>query len=97
MSDAPTTDPVLAPPSPGQQLTAARNARHLSIDELSQRTKISTSILRAIEEDRYEALPRVRVYVRGFIRSFAVAVGIEPDPITAQFLDAWEHAHATED
>ena len=97
MSDAPTTNPGLTPPSPGQQLTAARNARHLSIDELSQRTKIRGSILRAIEEDRYEALPRVRVYVRGFVQSFAAAVGMEPDPITAQFLDAWEHAQRPDD
>lgn len=91
MSDA-TTNPGLMPPSPGQQLSGARKAQHLSVDELSQRTKIRASILRAIEEDRYEALPRVRVYVRGFIRSFATSVGIDPDPITEEFLQAWEQS-----
>lgn len=97
MSDAPTTNPAPSPPSAGQLLAEARNARHLSIAELSQRTKISSSILRAIEEDRHDALPRVRVYIRGFVRSFATAVGLEPEPVMAQFLEAWERAQPQTD
>lgn len=85
----PSTNPSLTPPSPGQMLAGARQGRSLSIAELSQRTKISASILRAIEEDRYDALPQVRVYVRGFVRTFAGAVGLDPDEVAAHYLDAW--------
>ncbi len=85
-----STDPSLSPPSPGATLASARHGARLSIAELSQRTKISSEILRAIEEDRFEILPAVRVYIRGFIRAFAGEVGLEPDEITAHYLDAWQ-------
>jgi len=94
MSDS-STNPSLTPPSPGQMLAGARNGRSLSIDELSHRTKISASILRALEEDRYDALPRVRVYVLGFVRSFANAVGLDPDETAAHYLDAWHRWQAS--
>lgn len=85
-----TTNPALEPPSPGHALATARHRCSLSITELAQRTKIRGPVLRALEEDRYADLPPARVYVRGFVRTFAIAVGLEPDEITAHYLEAWQ-------
>jgi len=90
MTDSSPTNPAPPPPSPGRALAEARNQHNLSIAELTQRTKIRGPILRALEEDRYDDLPEARVYIRGFVRSFAGAVGLDADELAARYLEAWQ-------
>lgn len=75
---------------PGTQLARARTEVSISIAELSQRTKISGSTLRALEEERFADLPNARVYVRGFVRAFALEVGLEPQELVSSYLKRWE-------
>src|SRR5512139_3788788 len=64
----------------GRYLHAERELRHLSLEELSQTTRIPLKMLQHLEADRYEALPG-DVFVRGFIKSYARALGLEPEPL----------------
>ena len=62
----------------GEFLRRERELRHISLDEVAERTKISRRYLEAIEEERYDRLPG-ETFVRGFIRSYAQSVGLDPE------------------
>ena len=51
--------------------------RQISLDEIAQQTKISINTLRDLENDNYKALPGNTI-AKGFVRSYAKAVGINP-------------------
>jgi len=68
----------------GEYLRSRREAQGLSIDDVSERTKIHIRHIRAIEEGRLEALPGI-VYAKAFVRHYARAVGEDPDAIAVQF------------
>ena len=55
---------------PGAMLAAAREAQGLSVEDISQRLKLSVAQIKSIEADDHSKLP-TPVYVRGFIRSYA--------------------------
>lgn len=62
----------------GEFLKRERQLRQISIQEVAEGTKISISRLRLIEENRFDDLP-AEVFVRGFIRSYADYIGIDPE------------------
>jgi transcriptional regulator with XRE-family HTH domain len=62
----------------GEFLRRERELRHISLDDIAERTKISRRYLEAIEEERYDRLPG-ETFVRGFIRSYAQSIGLDPD------------------
>lgn len=64
----------------GATLRSARAARGISLAEMHTRTKISTDYLVALEEGRLGALPPV-AFTRGFLRTVADELGIDPEPI----------------
>ena len=61
----------------GEFLRRERELRHISLDEVVERTKISRRYLESIEEGRYDRLPG-EAFVRGFIRAYAQSVGLDP-------------------
>jgi cytoskeleton protein RodZ len=61
----------------GEFLRRERELRRISLDDVAERTKISRRYLEAIEEERYDRLPG-ETFVRGFIRSYAQSVGLDP-------------------
>lgn len=61
----------------GEFLRRERELRHISLDEVAERTKISRRYLEAIEQGQYDRLPG-EAFVRGFIRSYAQSVGLDP-------------------
>lgn len=68
----------------GTRLRKAREIKGLSIQEVHSATKIRVVYLVAMEEDRFHELPG-DVYVRGFLRSFANAVGLEGDELVSEY------------
>ncbi len=68
----------------GESLTEARYQAGLSVDELSERTRIRDSVIRSIERDDYEACGG-DLYVRGYVRAIAGAVGIDAQPLIQEF------------
>jgi len=68
----------------GEALTEARYQAGLSVDELSQRTRIRETVIRSIERDDYDACGG-DLYVRGYVRALAGAVGIDAQPLLREF------------
>ncbi|HSP78919.1 MAG TPA: helix-turn-helix domain-containing protein [Myxococcaceae bacterium] len=68
----------------GKYLSQQRELRGLSRDEVSQVTKISPSLLAALEEGQVERLP-ARVFVVNYIRAYATVIGLEPDEAILRF------------
>jgi len=68
----------------GQALTEARVQAGLTVEELSERTRIRGTVIRSIEQDDYEACGG-DLYVRGYVRAIAGAVGIDAQPLIREF------------
>lgn len=71
----------------GARLRSARKARALTIEQVSQRLHLEESMLRAIEDDRYEALG-APVFVRGYLKAYAGLLGLPEQSV----LDAYRQA-----
>jgi hypothetical protein len=61
-----------------EQLRCARETLGLDLPALEQRTRVRLHLLAAVEEGRFEELPR-GVYARAVVRAYASAVGIDPN------------------
>jgi cytoskeletal protein RodZ len=68
------------------RLKEARESKKLSLDELAKITKLNKRHLIALEECRFDDIPYAVIYQKNFIRSYAHAVGIPPEPLLEQFL-----------
>lgn len=68
----------------GAILLEARTERGLSLEELSERTKIRVDYLQAVEQGKPEVIPG-EVYYRAFVRSYAREVGLNADELLAQY------------
>lgn len=62
----------------GKQLKQIRESKGLSLQEISQKTRIRLAYLRAIEADDFEALPS-KTQTRGFLRLYTNELGVEFD------------------
>ena len=70
--------------SPGKFLKREREARNISLREISKFTKINECYLKAIEEDRYDMLPGV-FYVKAFLNVYARYLTLNPKDIVLQY------------
>ncbi|MGH7282099.1 MAG: helix-turn-helix domain-containing protein [Polyangiaceae bacterium] len=73
-----TTDTI------GSSLKKARERKAMSLAEVSRVTRIPVMTIDSIEQDRFDDLPG-EVFVRGFLKSFAQAVGLQGDEIVARY------------
>lgn len=71
------------PQSSGAMLRVERERQELTLKEVAQRTRVPMRHLEAIEASDFETLPG-RTYVVGFTRSYAYALGLDPDPVLEQ-------------
>ena len=67
-----------------QYLKKLRSKKGISIKEISDVTKISVGSLTALENGEYEKFPG-RVYIVGFLRSYAEYIGIDVQQAKAHF------------
>lgn len=68
----------------GAALTAAREARGLSVEDVAAATRIRAAIVRAIEREDFSACGG-DVYARGHLRVIAQLVGTDPRPLIEEF------------
>jgi hypothetical protein len=68
----------------GEALAEARNKAGLSIDEVSERTRIRETVIQGIERDDYDACGG-DLYVRGYVRVIASVVGIDAQPLIREY------------
>jgi len=67
-----------------KELKERREALGLTLADLFQRTRISVSYLQAIENGDFHLLP-VSVYTKNFIRTYARTLGVDSEPILADY------------
>jgi Helix-turn-helix domain len=70
----------------GETLAGARHQAGLTVAQVSQRTRIRETIIRAIEDDDYSACGG-DFYARGDIRSIAKVVGTDSEPLIREYDD----------
>jgi cytoskeletal protein RodZ len=68
----------------GSTLREARLRQELDFPELEERTKIRPKYLRALEDERFDILP-APTYIRGFLRSYADALGLDGQPFVDEY------------
>lgn len=69
----------------GEELRRERLIRQVSLEEISGATKISVRLLTALEASDLSKLP-APVFTRGFIRSYARHLGLDPDEMVNAYL-----------
>lgn len=68
----------------GQYLRHRREALRMSVEEVARTTRVPTQSIERIESDRFDELPG-EVFVRGFLVSYARAVGLSAEDVLARY------------
>jgi cytoskeletal protein RodZ len=71
----------------GEKLRKQREQRGLALDAISNITKISPRMLRALEEEHFDQLPG-GVFNKGFVRAYARQVGLNEEEAITDYLAA---------
>jgi cytoskeletal protein RodZ len=71
----------------GEKLRKQREQRGIALDAISTTTKISTRMLRALEDEHFDQLPG-GVFNKGFVRAYARQVGLDEEEAIADYLAA---------
>lgn len=71
-------------PTPGQEMRAAREALGKSTSEMAKVTRITVQQIEGLEADQYDCIP-APMYVRGFMKLYAQALGLNPEPLLMRY------------
>lgn len=71
-------------PTFGENLRREREMRGVTLEEISESTKISTRMLKALEADRFSDLPG-GIFTRNFIRAYAQYLGLDEEHALAEY------------
>src|SRR6478672_11674669 len=74
------------PESFGARLRQRRERQHIALSTIAEQTKIKLSLLEALERDDVSHWPS-GIFRRAFIRSYAAAIGLDPDETANEFLE----------
>ena len=69
----------------GYLLSQARKKKRLRYKKLSSDLKIPESYLQALEEEDYEVIPGGEPYIKGYLRSYAKKLELDPDLIIQKY------------
>jgi cytoskeletal protein RodZ len=70
----------------GDKFRKAREKKGISLDDVSNVTKIGSRMLQAIEDEHFDQLPG-GVFNKGFIRAYAKHLGINDQEAVSEYLD----------
>ena len=73
----------------GETLVAARRQQGVSLADAAAETRVRESYLAALEEEDFSALGG-DVYVKGFLRSYARFLRLDPEPLIATYRTQFE-------
>src|SRR3954469_11347762 len=74
------------PDSFGARLRRRREGQQIALSTIAEQTKIKLSLLEALERDDVSHWP-AGIFRRAFIRTYADAIGLNPDVIVREFLE----------
>lgn len=69
---------------PGERLREARNKRKLDLEAAAEQLNLSVSVISALEEDDYQALPS-STFIKGYIRSYARMLRLPSDELVRAY------------
>jgi cytoskeletal protein RodZ len=75
----------------GDKFRKAREKKEISLDDVSNVTKIGARMLRAIEEEHFDQLPG-GVFNKGFIRAYAKHLGLNDEEAVSDYLTCLRQA-----
>jgi transcriptional regulator with XRE-family HTH domain len=74
------------PDSFGARLRRQRERQKIELTAIAEQTKISLALLEGLERDDIERWP-AGIFRRSFVRSYAQAIGLDPDAVVHEFLE----------
>lgn len=74
-------------PAFGRWLVRERELRGLGRDEVTRATKLAPGVVEALESGEEGRIPP-HAYVVGYLRAYAVAVGLDADEVVLRFREA---------
>lgn len=72
----------------GARLRQERERRHISLQEIAERTKVKASLFEALERNDASRWP-TGIFRRGFIKAYAQTVGLDVEAVTREFLETF--------
>jgi cytoskeleton protein RodZ len=84
MSDENITE-IPSQATPGELLAAARKAKGMTLEEVSDTLHILLSNLRAIEENRFADVRKGATFVRGYLRRYGEHLGLDGESLVALY------------
>lgn len=78
-----TAQPADAPTAPGNGLSAAREAKRLSVGDAAYALKVGSKVIQAIEASDWQALPG-RTFAVGILRAYGRLLDISVDALIAE-------------
>jgi len=79
----------------GASFKKARESRGVSLDQIAAETRISSRFLLAIENEEFHLLPG-GIFNRGFVRTYAEKIGLDPDQAVAEYERLAQHREPAE-
>ena len=71
-------------PTVGRQLRSAREAAHLELSKVAEDLKLTESVVRALEEDRFADVG-ASVFVKGHLRQYADLLNLDADTLLSSY------------
>jgi cytoskeletal protein RodZ len=72
----------------GRWLSQERELRGLSREEVVRATRLAPAVVQALESGETSQVPP-RAYAVGVLRTYAAAVGLDPDEVVLRYEEAW--------
>jgi len=72
----------------GKTLKAAREAKGLTVEQVADSTRIMTSMIESLEAEDFSKIA-APLYGRGFVKLYCGAVGLDPEPLVAEFMEIY--------
>ena len=70
----------------GPRMRQERERRQISLTSIAENTKISRSLLEALERDDVSRWP-TGIFRRSFVRAYATAIGLDADEVVKEFAE----------
>jgi len=77
----------------GERLRSARKARALTLEQAASSIRLEASVLRALEDERYEVLGAA-VFIRGHLKAYAKLLGLSEETVMTAYRAADPNADA---
>ncbi len=72
----------------GDILRKARESRKLTASQVAQATHMKVQTVEAIEREDFSRMPAA-IYCKGFIKLYAEYMGLDPDPLTREYVERY--------